>query len=193
MKNLKLFIPFAVFVVLAVVLLRGLERDPSHLPSALIDQPVPAFSLPNLLEPGERVSEEVFQGHVSLLNVWATWCPSCRVEHGFLNRLSEQGVRIIGMDYKDEDAAARRWLEELGNPYAVTFADRDGTLGVDLGVFGAPETYLVDSEGVIRAKHVGVMNDKVWAEMGEQYRALLEEAGGEPAASAADYPAPSDS
>lgn len=193
MKNLKLFIPFAVFVVLAVVLLRGLERDPSHLPSALIDQPVPAFSLPNLLEPGERVSEEVFQGHVSLLNVWATWCPSCRVEHGFLNRLSEQGVRIIGMDYKDEDAAARRWLEELGNPYAVTFADRDGTLGVDLGVFGAPETYLVDSEGVIRAKHVGVMNDKVWAEMGEQYRALVEEAGEEPAASAADYPAPSDS
>ncbi len=189
MKNLKLFIPFAIFVVLAVVLLRGLERDPSHLPSALIDQPVPAFSLPNLLEPGEQVSEKVFQGHVSLLNVWATWCPSCRVEHGFLNRLSEQGVRIVGMDYKDEDAAARRWLEDLGNPYAVTFADRDGTLGVDLGVFGAPETYLVDSDGVIRAKHVGVMNDEVWAEMGEQYRALLQRAGGESATAA---PSPRD-
>ena len=174
MKNFKLFIPFLIFVALAVFLLKGLDRDPSAMPSALIDKPVPAFVLPTLLEPGE-VDESVFTGHITLLNVWATWCPSCRVEHPFLLKLAkEEGVRIVGMDYKDRDEPARQWLKDLGNPYAITFTDQDGTLGVDLGVFGAPETYLVDEQGIIRAKHVGVVNEDVWQELGARYHALVQ-------------------
>lgn len=176
MKNLKLFIPFAIFVILAVVLLKGLERDPNNLPSALIGKQVPDFALPDLFQAEKKVTADIFKGHVSLLNVWATWCPSCRVEHPFLVKLArEQGVRIIGMDYKDDDEEAKRWLEKLGNPYAVSFADKQGHLGVDLGVFGAPETYLIDAEGVIRAKHVGVVDERVWQELGETYRQLLAE------------------
>lgn len=173
MKNLKLFIPFLIFVVLALFLLKGLEKDPSAMPSALIDHPVPAFTLPNLNDSGDTVDESIFQGHVSLLNVWATWCPSCRAEHPFLVKLANQGVRIVGMDYKDQDQMALEWLEKLGNPYAVTFTDGAGKLGLDLGVFGAPETYLVDHLGIIRAKHVGVINQAVWQELGEKYRALV--------------------
>ncbi|MCK9503311.1 MAG: DsbE family thiol:disulfide interchange protein [Porticoccaceae bacterium] len=176
MKNIKLFIPFAIFVGLALFLLKGLDRDPNALPSALIGEPVPAFSLPDLHVPGALVSEDIFKGHVSLLNVWATWCPSCRVEHPFLVALAEnEAVRIIGMDYKDEDEPARRWLQTLGNPYAVTFTDQEGKLGLDLGVFGAPETYLIDSQGVIRAKHVGVVDERVWQKLGSLYRQLLAE------------------
>lgn len=176
MKNFKLFIPLLVFLALAAVLLKGLERNPAELPSALIGQPVPAFSLPDLNNPGQQVDQQLFKGHVTLLNVWATWCPSCRVEHPFLVKLAEEGVRIVGMDYKDEDAAARRWLDQLGNPYVVTFTDKEGHLGVDLGVFGAPETYLVDHRGIIRAKHVGVVDERVWEDMGKTYRQLLDEA-----------------
>jgi len=177
MKNLKLFIPFFIFVVLSVLLLKGLGRDPSALPSALINRPMPAFSLPDLHEPDERVTEEIFKGHVSLLNVWATWCPSCRVEHPFFMELAQEGVRIIGLDYKDQDPLALEWLDKLGNPYAEVFVDRDGALGIDLGVFGAPETYLIDHTGTIRAKHVGVVDEAVWRELGALYRQLVQESG----------------
>lgn len=175
MKNLKLFIPFGLFLVLALFLLKGLDKDPNELPSALIDRPVPAFSLPQLHDPKTMVDESLFQGHVSLLNVWATWCPSCRAEHPFLLALAGQGVRIIGMDYKDRDGPALRWLEKLGNPYETNIVDAAGTLGVDLGVYGAPETYLVDDKGIIRAKHVGVLDQAVWSELGEKYKALVNE------------------
>lgn len=176
MKNFKFFIPLLVFLVLALVLLKGLERNPADLPSALIGQQVPPFSLPDLNNPEQQVDQTVFEGQVSLLNVWATWCPSCRVEHPFLVKLAKEGVRIVGMDYKDEDDLARRWLEQLGNPYAVTFTDKEGSLGVDLGVFGAPETYLVDHRGIIRAKHVGVVDERVWEALGKTYRELVAEA-----------------
>ena len=175
MKNLKLFVPFLIFLVLAFFLLKGLEKDPGAMPSALIDRPVPAFALPDLFQLDRSVDESVFRGHVSLLNVWATWCPSCRHEHPFLTELAGKGVRIIGMDYKDRTDLALDWLDRLGNPYAVTFIDPAGKLGVDLGVFGAPETYLVDHRGIIRAKHVGVVNEEVWATLGKQYRQLVEE------------------
>ncbi|MFA5493454.1 MAG: DsbE family thiol:disulfide interchange protein [Porticoccaceae bacterium] len=172
MKNLKLFIPLAIFLVLGVFLLRGLDRDPSELPSALIDRPVPAFTLPDLQDGTQTRDQSLFQGQVSLLNVWGTWCVACRVEHPFLVELAASGVAIIGMNYKDEPQAARQWLVDLGNPYQVNFEDRDGRLGIDLGVFGAPETYLVDHRGVIHYKHVGVVDAKVWAQMKPFYDRL---------------------
>lgn len=159
--RLKLFLPLVLFAVLALFLFRGLELDPKELPSALIDRPLPEFDLPALgLE--RRLSRADVIGSPRLFNVWATWCVSCRVEHPYLHRLAEQGVPVIGINYKDDDADAIRWLAELGDPYQLNIVDAQGTLGLDLGVYGAPETYLVDSEGVIRYRHVGVVDDRVW-------------------------------
>ncbi|TNE76060.1 MAG: DsbE family thiol:disulfide interchange protein [Gammaproteobacteria bacterium] len=162
MSRLKLFIPLLVFIVLAIFLLNGLERDPNAMPSALIDRPVPAFSLPVLGDEQRVESEALFQGRPALLNVWATWCISCRVEHPYLNKLSKQGVRIVGLNYKDDSAEAMKWLDEKGDPYELSVVDARGRLGLDLGVFGAPETYVVDASGTIRYKHVGVVDDRVW-------------------------------
>ena len=159
--RLKLFLPLFLFAVLALFLFRGLSLDPTEMPSALIDRPMPAFSLPELAS-GKVLTGEDVAGQVSLLNVWATWCVSCRVEHPYLQQLADSGVMILGLNYKDEDAAALRWLQELGNPYQFNIADRQGTLALDLGVYGAPETYLLDAEGVIRYRHVGVVDERVW-------------------------------
>ncbi|WP_461516173.1 DsbE family thiol:disulfide interchange protein [Porticoccus sp.] len=162
MSRLKLFIPLMVFVVLAVFLLNGLERDPNAMPSALIDRPVPVFSLPVLGDEARQVDQLILQGQPTLLNVWATWCIACRVEHAYLNKLSGQGVRIIGLNYKDDLVEAKKWLAEKGDPYELSVIDANGRLGLDLGVFGAPETYVVDRSGTIRYKHVGVIDDRVW-------------------------------
>lgn len=159
--RLKLFLPLILFALLAITLFRGLALDPGEMPSALIDRPLPSFSLPGLAQDG-LLSEADLTGAAALLNVWATWCVSCRVEHPYLKQLAAQGVPIFGINYKDEDAAALRWLDELGNPYRFNIADREGTLGLDLGVYGAPETYLLDAAGVVRYRHVGVVDDKVW-------------------------------
>ena len=158
----KLFIPLVLFVVMALFLFRGLSLDPRAMPSALVDHPLPDFTLASLGENRQLTRDDVL-GQVVLLNVWATWCISCRVEHAYLQHLAERGVPIIGVNYKDEDAAAMSWLGQLGNPYRFNIADRDGTLGLDLGVYGAPETYLVDREGVIRYRHVGVVDERVWS------------------------------
>lgn len=168
LARIKLFIPLLIFIVLASVLYRGLGRDPNAMPSALVGRPVPEFSLPELGTgsdsggDGIPLTEQLFRGQVSLLNVWATWCPSCRIEHPYLLELASQGVAIIGLNYKDENAKARRWLVELGDPYKHVIIDQQGSLGLDLGVFGAPETYLIDSAGMIRFKHVGVVDERVW-------------------------------
>ncbi len=162
MSRLKLFIPLMVFVVLAVFLLNGLERDPNAMPSALVDRPVPVFSLPVLGNEQRQVDQSILQGQPTLLNVWATWCIACRVEHAYLNKLSGQGVRIIGLNYKDDLVEAKKWLTEKGDPYELSVIDAKGRLGLDLGVFGAPETYVVDRTGTIRYKHVGVIDDRVW-------------------------------
>ncbi|UTA46521.1 DsbE family thiol:disulfide interchange protein [Simiduia sp. 21SJ11W-1] len=163
MQRLKLFIPLFVFAALALLFWRGLSLDPNAMPSALINRPVPAFYLPTLEDAEQKVDRTLFNGQVTLFNVWATWCISCRVEHPYLNALAGQGVRIIGLNYKDDTTQARKWLEEFHNPYELSVVDADGRLGLDLGVFGAPETYVVDKRGVIRFKHVGVVNDTVWA------------------------------
>ncbi|MFL3654681.1 MAG: DsbE family thiol:disulfide interchange protein [Halioglobus sp.] len=173
--RLKLFLPLILFAMLAITLFRGLSLDPSEMPSALIDRPFPAFNLPGLGQ-SRPLSQADLEGQVSLVNVWATWCVACRVEHPYLNQLSQQGVPLFGLNYKDNDADAQRWLDELGNPYRFNIADRDGTLGLDLGVYGAPETYLVDATGVIRYRHVGVVDEGVWSALLEPlYQTLTEE------------------
>jgi len=111
-----------------------------------------------------KVSQIDLQGGIALVNVWATWCVSCRVEHPFLVTLAEDGVPIVGVNYKDDVTAANQWLKDLADPYEYSVVDADGRLGIDLGVFGAPETYVLDKNGVIRYKHVGVVNEKIWKE-----------------------------
>ncbi|MEX2474346.1 DsbE family thiol:disulfide interchange protein [Marinobacter sp.] len=165
MKRLLLFIPVVLVVILGIVLFAGIGKDPNHLESALIGKPVPAFTLADLKAPESQLDPGIFKGEVSLLNVWATWCPACRDEHEDLLWLAEEkGVRIIGLNYKDDREDALTWLERLGNPYQRTIYDPRGTLGFDLGVYGAPETYVIDAEGIVRHRHVGVVNEKVWKE-----------------------------
>ena len=159
--RLKLFLPLILFGIMALFLFRGLSLDPKELPSALIDQPLPEFQLRSLGE-DRLLSRQDVVGKAGLFNVWATWCVSCRVEHPYLQRLADMGIPIYGINYKDEDGDALRWLEELGNPYVANIVDSEGSLGLDLGVYGAPETYLVDARGVIRYRHVGIVDERVW-------------------------------
>jgi cytochrome c biogenesis protein CcmG, thiol:disulfide interchange protein DsbE len=166
MSRLKLFIPLIFFILLTVIfwsVLTEKNYDPQDLPSALIGQPMPHFEL-TTVDSEQIVKTADILGEVFLLNVWATWCITCRVEHAYLNELRQQGVKIIGLDYKDDKAKAQQWIADLGNPYAINLFDGDGRTGLDLGVYGAPETYLVDKKGIIRYKHVGDVNPVVWKE-----------------------------
>ena len=160
---LKRFLPLGAFLTLVILLVRGLSLDPTELPSARLGDAVPSFNLPVLDSPQMR-SPKDWRGKPALINVWATWCFSCRVEHPYLLQLAEQGVTIYGLNYKDEPVKASQWLIDLGNPYTETVVDELGDLGLDLGVYGAPETYVIDSDGIIRHRHVGVVNEQVWTE-----------------------------
>jgi cytochrome c biogenesis protein CcmG/thiol:disulfide interchange protein DsbE len=162
MQRLTLFIPFAIFVLLGFFLWRGLYLDPKDIPSALVDKNFPNFELPALGN-GEIKTVSDLKGTVQLVNVWGTWCISCKVEHPFLVELAEQGVSIVGINYKDDNDAALKWLKDLGNPYIFTVDDEEGTLSMDLGVTGAPETFIVDAKGVVRHKHQGVITKANWA------------------------------
>lgn len=168
MKSKLLFIPLVLFLLLATAFVVQLTRnahgdDPTTLESALIGKPVPVFTLESLDMPGKTWDRSALQnGKPVLLNVWATWCPTCRAEHQYLNTLAAKGVRVIGLNYKDNRQKAINWLNNLGNPYALSLFDGDGMLGLDLGVYGAPETFLIDGQGIIRYRHAGDMNDRVW-------------------------------
>ena len=162
-KRLVFLTPLAIALGLGLILFTAIGKDPTKLETARLNDPIPAFNLKDLADKTKTFTEKDFVGKVSLLNVWATWCPSCRVEHSFLNALSSQGIRIIGLNYKDERDAALAWLDNLGNPYEFTIYDPRGKLGFDLGVYGAPETYVVDKLGVVRYRHVGVVDEKVWS------------------------------
>jgi cytochrome c biogenesis protein CcmG/thiol:disulfide interchange protein DsbE len=176
MKRLLLLLPLAVFLGVAVFLYRGLFLDPSELPSALIGKPFPAFTLP-AVEGEKQLSAADLKGKPALVNVWATWCVACRVEHPVLNKLSQMGVNIYGVNYKDDNAAAKKWLAEFHNPYQLNVADASGSLGLDLGVYGAPETFLIDKDGIIRHKFVGVIDERVWREqLAPLYQQLVDEA-----------------
>ncbi|MEE4302129.1 MAG: DsbE family thiol:disulfide interchange protein [Pseudomonadales bacterium] len=163
MNRASLWIPLAVFVLVSGFLFVGFYlEDPHELPSALLDKPLPAFELEKLGS-GEVVGTDDMLGEPFLLNVWATWCPTCRAEHGELERIAGQfGVPIYGVNYKDDPAAAVIWLRRYGDPYRFSVVDRDGQLGIDLGVYGAPETFLVDREGMIRYKRVGAVDRRIW-------------------------------
>jgi cytochrome c biogenesis protein CcmG/thiol:disulfide interchange protein DsbE len=163
MSRFKLFLPLLVFIPLALLLVKALDLDPQAMPSALLDKPVPEFELQSLADPERSFKRADLLGQKLLLNVWATWCPSCRVEHPWLLKLArEHGVRIVGLNYKDERSAALGWLERYENPYVYNLYDDEGRLGLDLGVYGAPETFVIDSAGIVRFKHVGVVNQQVW-------------------------------
>ena len=153
------------FVLLLAVFLGGLFRDPSLVPSPLINQPAPAFELPQLLEPERTLGlADLATGEPVLLNVWATWCVGCRQEHGMLVDLAQRGeIAIFGLNWKDDRQAALQWLERLGDPYVATAVDADGRVAIDWGVYGAPETFLIDGNGIIRFKHIGPLNEEIWA------------------------------
>ena len=161
----KRFLPLAVFAALASVLYLGFTlRDPHLLPSALLNKPFPIFALP-LLDTGEQISRERLLGEPRLVNVWATWCPTCLAEHGELLRIrAETGLSIVGINYKDDATKALAWLARHGDPYDFSIVDADGDLGLELGVYGAPETFLIDAEGVVRYKHVGAVTAAVWSD-----------------------------
>ena len=154
--NKKLLIPLGIFVVLCAFLLMGLWRDPREVPSPLIGKPAPPFTLAQLHEPSKTLGPADLRGQVWLLNVWASWCASCRDEHPLLVALGRAKiVPIVGLDYKDEAADGMRWLAQNGDPYSVSVVDRDGRVGLDWGVYGAPETFVVDKTGTIRYKQIG--------------------------------------
>lgn len=157
----KKFIPLVAFVILAGLLFRGLSIDPTELPAARLGQFFPEFSQPEL-STGRSISVEALALRPALVNVWATWCYSCRVEHPYLIALAQQGVPIYGLNYKDDSAKAREWLSQLGDPYQLNIVDVEGSVGLDLGVYGAPETYVLDADGVIAHRHVGVLNEEVF-------------------------------
>lgn len=160
--TLLLALPLAGFVILLVVLGSGLGNDPTLLPSVLIDKPLPTFQAARLYDPQQSVNNADLAGEISLLNVWATWCPTCRAEHEFLNTLKQQGMPIFGVNYKDERDKALQWLATLGDPYRININDSAGQLGIDLGVYGAPETFLLDAKGVIRYRHIGALDAQIW-------------------------------
>ncbi|HAT6977181.1 TPA: DsbE family thiol:disulfide interchange protein [Legionella pneumophila] len=155
-------IPVAVFCLLCFFLWRGLSLDPHYLPSARIGKPLPDFSLPELQNSDSMFSAMNFHNQVVLLNVWASWCEACVEEQVFMLQLAREGVPIYGLNYKDKPEHARAWLAQWGNPYRLIGQDSEGKVAIDLGVYGAPETFVIDKKGIIRYRHVGIMNQKTW-------------------------------
>jgi|TARA_B110000908_G_scaffold172702_1_gene242148 cytochrome c biogenesis protein CcmG/thiol:disulfide interchange protein DsbE len=179
MQRLKLFLPLIAFAAIAIFFYTMVSRidqgeyNPQDLPSALINKPFPSFSLAKLEDLTVSLQQKDLLGSITLVNVWATWCPSCHVEHGYLNYLfSEKDMIIVGVNYKDKAPAAQRWLQTKGNPYRFNIFDPDGILGLDLGVTGAPETYVLDHRGFVRFRYQGPLNEMVWQ---DKFQALIEQ------------------
>ena len=173
MRRLIVLLPLLLFVGLGLFLWNGIGKDTQSIPSPLLDKPVPAFSLTSLYDEQKLLSADDLKGKPALLNVWATWCPTCKAEHAQLNRIAlNEGVTIYGINYKDDRAKAKVWLEKYRDPYALNIFDPEGKLGLDLGVYGAPETYILDAEGVIRYKHIGAVDERVWQQLRERMQQL---------------------
>ncbi len=157
----KRWLPLILFAALGVLFYAGIElnreRDPNAIPSPLVGKPMPAFSLPLLHEPSRTVEPKDLLGQPFLLNVWASWCPECRVEHPLVEQLARNGVKVIGFNYKDDPEDANRWLRQFGDPYALILADETGRVAIDYGIYAAPETFLVDAQGIVRHKVIGAL------------------------------------
>lgn len=152
----RYLIPLGIFVVLAAFLGVGLKLDPREVPSPLVGKPAPAFTLPTLADPSASFSAEQMKGQVWVLNVWASWCVPCLAEHPYVTQLARlPGITVVGLNYKDKPEDAKRWLARHGDPYRAIAADADGRVGIDYGVYGVPETFVIDRQGVIRHKHIG--------------------------------------
>ena len=155
-------IPIILFLLLCVFLWRGLSLDPHNLPSVQLGKELPAFTLPQLQSSKSSFSSSQLRDQVVLLNVWASWCEACVEEQVFMLQLAREGVPIYGLNYKDKSPDALQWLEQWGNPYKLVIQDIDGRVAIDLGVYGAPETFVIDKKGIIRYRHVGIMKQEVW-------------------------------
>lgn len=171
------YVPVGIVVVAVLVLgyllSMSQQSGSESASSARLGSPLPAFELTSLTDESVVLENSDLQGEPFLLNVWGSWCPSCRIEHPMLNELAESGVRIIGLNYRDTREGGQQWLADRGDPYEVSLFDPRGHFGFELGVVGAPETYVVDADGTIRYRHVGILNERHWAgNMGELYRSL---------------------
>ncbi|MGB5246957.1 MAG: DsbE family thiol:disulfide interchange protein [Woeseia sp.] len=155
--------PVAVFALMIPIFLIGLNRDPSALPSPFLGKPAPQFTLPTLANPDTTLSSDEYAGQLVIMNVWATWCVGCRQEHAYLMELAKGGaIPIYGLNWRDNRSDAQRWLAQLGNPYVKSGFDADGRVGIDWGVYGAPETFLIAPDGSVVYKHLGPLNDSIW-------------------------------
>ena len=160
---LKYGIPLVLCLLLGAFLYVGLQRDPRYVPSPLIGKPAPEFTLPSLQDASYPVSSKELLGQPWVLNVWGTWCAGCRQEHDTLLAIARQKtVPLVGLNWKDDNQAAQRWLQQLGNPYAVVAEDREGRTAIDWGVYGAPETFLIGPDGIVLYKHIAPMTMEVW-------------------------------
>ena len=155
-------IPIVLFILLSVFLWRGLSLNPHDLPSVQLGKSIPQFSLPQLQNPDVTFSSNQLRDQVVLLNVWASWCAACVEEQVFMLQLARDGVPIYGLNYKDNSVNALQWLAQWGNPYKLVVQDRDGKVAIDFGVYGAPETFIIDKKGVIRYRHAGVITQEIW-------------------------------
>lgn len=155
-------LPLVFFLGMAWLFFGQIGKDPTELPSARLGQEMPAFQLSSLTEPNRVLTVADVKGEVSVLNVWATWCVSCLIEHPVLNQMAADGVRIVGVNYKDYREAAQQYLVNKKDPFVFSIFDEDGSLAIDLGVYGAPETYLLDADGRIRYRFIGVLDEPSW-------------------------------
>ena len=162
MKYLKFLIPMGIFLVLVLFLGAGLKLDPKEVPSPLIGKPAPAFALARLDDPAQTIRRDDLLGQVWMLNVWASWCVACREEHPLLVEFAKSKMLpIYGLNYKDQPAAGQKWLRDFGNPYKASLTDLDGRVGIDFGVYGVPETFIIDRQGVVRFKQIGPVTPEV--------------------------------
>jgi cytochrome c biogenesis protein CcmG/thiol:disulfide interchange protein DsbE len=172
---MRFAIPIVVFLLLVVVFSFGLFNDPRELPSPFLGEQAPAFEVASLTEPERIVGSADYAGKMALVNVWATWCGGCRQEHGFLLQLARSGsIPIYGINWRDDREAALGWLQQLGDPYEFSAFDADGRVGIDWGVYGAPETFLISPDGIVLHKHLGPLDARIWR---EDFVPLIEAAG----------------
>lgn len=163
LKSIRFIIPFLIFAFIVFFLWRGLFLKPNLIPSPLIGKSAPSFQLKQLTDAHKKTTEKDFLGHITLVNVWATWCVTCRAEHDFLIKLSNhQNLMLYGLNYKDNAEKANKWLSVLGNPYQIVAFDPEGKVAIDWGVYGTPETFILDKKGIVRYKHIGPLSMDVW-------------------------------